>query len=276
MKKNTKTRLFYIHTPKTGGTSVNQYFMKVYPETALVHVEADLKKETNLDLSKYDFISGHLTFPAVSSLLDPSWRKMVTFREPYSFVVSHMCWIRRLADEDQRENFQKHPENIQKIAVKMKEFDFSIAGDIRSFISWLEEFGFSYLHNTQTIFMSPKKNIKRALLNLDSVEFVGTLERLDDFLAYVSYKLSLELTFHGAPIANVNRRNYGFNIDDTETRKELYPLIKKDIVLYDAALKRLDKDILSCKGFSVELPLGKKTFLHNLRLMEKIKNFKFY
>lgn len=248
MKKNQKIKLFYIHTPKTGGSSVNEYFSRVFPKTHLTHAEAHIKNDIAFDMNAYEFISGHLSYPAVRSLLDDSWIKMVTFREPYSFVISHLCWIRRLADNDEVESYNKHPKNIQKIASKMKTLDFSIASDISRFVDWLNDIEFTYLHNTQTVFISPKKIIERALQNLENIEFVGTLERLDEFLSYMSYELSFKVNLQCAPVANVNTRNYGFNIKDPRIKKALYPLVDKDIILYEAASKRLDKDISSYNG----------------------------
>lgn len=231
MKPSSNYKLFYIHTPKTAGSSVNEYFTNIFPNS-ICHIEGKLKLENGLDLDEYDFASGHIGYTHAHKILDDKWLKLVTFREPYSFVISHLCWIRLLADPGQEERFNNHPEIFQRIAKKMASLDLSKADSIKLFIEWLDSVGCDYLHNTQTFYLDYAKTIEGAKAALEKIEFVGTLEKIDKFLELINYELSLDVKFERAPRKNVNKQKYGLDINNPEHKKALLPLIDKDIEIY--------------------------------------------
>ncbi|RVU83391.1 hypothetical protein EOL70_16835 [Leucothrix sargassi] len=245
MKYNEKYKLFYIHTPKTAGSSVNEYFNKIFKNKSIFHIEGQLGRAKSFDINNFDFASGHISYDRAKRILDNRWLKIITLREPYSFVISHLCWIRLLADSDQKERFNRHPEIIQKVAKKMLDVDFSDSNQITSFIAWLESIDYLYLHNTQTFYLDIKKRVDYAKKALKDIEFVGTLEELDDFLNMVNNQLNLNSTYSRAPRENVNTRKYGLDINDEKIRKALFPLIDKDILLYKEASKIFSNDLLS-------------------------------
>lgn len=244
MKPRSNYKLFYIHTPKTAGSSVNEYFTNIFPNS-ICHIEGKLKSEKGLDLDKYDFASGHIGYTHAHKILDDKWLKLVTFREPYSFVISHLCWIRLLADPGQEERFNNHPEIFQRIATKMASLDLSKAGNITLFIEWLDSISCDYLHNTQTFYLDYAKTIEGAKAALKNIEFVGTLEKIDKFLELINYELSLDVKFERAPRKNVNKQKYGLDINNPEHRQALLPLIDKDIEIYEIVSDIQDNNLNS-------------------------------
>ena len=200
----------------------------------LKHIESE-KIDDNV-LEKYNALSGHVPFSRITKLFDLNCvSTLITFREPYSYVVSHLAWIRKLADEGEEERFNAHPEIFQKIALKMKEFDFSQPNDITTFILWLEEIKFFYLHNTQTIYLDLDKNIEKALENLQKIDFVGVTDRLEEFIDILAYEFDFEKLAKNKISINRNSNKYGLDVTNEATREALLPLIDKDMTIYKGA-----------------------------------------
>jgi len=235
-------KLFYFHIPKTAGSSINEFFAKnVVPYHFHVESVQDLTKEF---CEHFEFISGHVSFSRMNQMLDhKDWTTFVTFREPLAYTISHLKWVRKLADKGEEERFKQHPEIFQKIALKMTEYDFSIPTQITEFINWLKSINFKYFHNTQLHYIHQTQNqhelsdhqINIALQNMKKINFIGIQENLDEFMEMISYEFDWKLD--QKPRVNVNENNYGFNIDDPETQKALFPLYEKDLILYEEAKK---------------------------------------
>jgi hypothetical protein len=232
-------KVFYIHVPKTGGTSINDFFAKFFKKH-IFHIEGSNEILSEI-LKKYDFVSGHVSYGRLQNNISEEWIKVISFREPYSFVISHLSWIRKLADPGEEKRLLSHPKIFQKVALKMKTYDFSDPNQINDFINWLEKKDFWYLHNTQTLYLDVNKNVEKAISLLDNFELIGITEKLVDFLTVVDYELNLNLLSKiSVPKKNINKNKYGFNINDEETKKVLNRLIDKDEIIYNEAKKKMD------------------------------------
>jgi hypothetical protein len=239
-------KLLYFHVPKTAGSSINHFFSKNLKKCT-THIESKVNLDKNF-CEKHEFISGHVPYNRMQKMLNlDEWITFATFREPVSYVVSHLKWVRKLADPGEEERLRNHPEIFQKIALKMTEFDFANPQDITRFIAWLESINFYYFHSTQMHYMNATKNqgqlnkkqIEIALKNLSKINFIGIQEKMNEFMEMISYEFGWELSEF--PKENINDNHYGFNINCTETVKALYPLYKNDILLYAEAKKQYEE-----------------------------------
>jgi len=246
ISKNNKFKLLYFHIPKTAGSSINEFF-KANLDSCDFHIEGvkDFDKEF---CNKYDFISGHVSYTRMAEILNlDEWITFATFREPLSYTISHIKWVRKLADKGEEKRFQEHPKIFQKIALKMTEYDFSVPSEITEFIKWLESINFYYFHNTQLHYMHPTNNqhklsdhqVKIALENMKNINFIGIQENMDEFMETISCEFGWELDKR--PRVNVNENNYGFDINDSKTQEALLPLYEKDLILYKEAKKLYNK-----------------------------------
>lgn len=235
-------KLLYFHIPKTAGSSINEFFAK---NVAQYHFHIESVQELTKEFCEpFEFISGHVSFSRMNQMINlQDWITFVTFRDPLAYTISHLKWVRKLADKGEEERFNQHPEIFQKIALKMTEYDFSLPVQITDFINWLESINFHYFHNTQLHYIHQTQNqhelseqqIQIALQNMKKINFIGIQENLDEFMEMISYEFGWKLD--QKPRVNVNENNYGFNINNPETQKALLPLYEKDLILYEEAKK---------------------------------------
>lgn len=233
-------KLFYFHVPKTAGSSINDFFSN-YINKYHFHIEGVQDLDEGF-FDQYDFLSGHMSYTQMDKLLKLNdWITFATFREPISYAISHLKWVRKLADPGEEERFNAHPPIFQEIALKMTKFDFSSPEDIQKFIKWLESIDFYYLHNTQLRYMNltsyrnalKDTSIEIALTNMRKINFIGIQEEMSDYMDNISYEFNWEVK--KKPFVNTNDNNYGFDILCDETKKALFPLYEKDIIIYEEA-----------------------------------------
>ena len=110
-------RLVFLHTPKTGGTSLHSMLKKNFQQHEIFPDRFDGLLNSSLHcLLRYKYFSGHFDFLAASSV--PGNTKVVTLlREPVSRVLSHYYFYRAHDDEN-------HPNTHVKLAnqLSIKEF----------------------------------------------------------------------------------------------------------------------------------------------------------
>ncbi len=253
--------IFYFHVPKTAGSSINKFFSDNLSKHHF-HIE-NVKNLDKEFCTKYNFLSGHVSYNRMDKVLDlKKWITFATFREPVSYTISHLKWVRKLADRGEEERFNSHPKIFQKIALKMAEYDFSQVNDIKDFIKWVESIDFYYFHNTQLHYMHQtndqgslsQKQIDIAIKNLNTIDFVGIQEELDDFMDIIAYEFGWEV--EKKPKVNINDNNYGFDINNEETKKALLPLYRQDMIIYEEAKKLYNQQKNLYKVKEVENIIG--------------------
>lgn len=240
--------LLYVHIAKTAGTTVNQTLVDWFGrDNSFIHVESKIKWNQQHDLTKVEYISGHVPY---ESFMRVNWlkhyRKAITFREPYSHVVSHLAWIKALSLEENYNRYIKHPPYIQRLADKMKLFDFSELDQLSTFVFSLTQEELNLLDNTQTRYIRKaiaksrvdQADVHDALLNLDSFDFVGLDSDICGFLKKVA-------THYGFEMVNKSRREnvlgnkFGLSTENKEQMKVLSSLVRYDVELYKSVKERV-------------------------------------
>lgn len=233
-------------------------------------------------LANNNFVSGHVSYTYINQIVDLNeWVKVATFRDPVDYTISHLKWVRRLADKGEEERFNKHPAVFQKIAKEMLDYDFSQASEITRFIRWVESIGFSYFHNTQMLYLNSDKDgfiptheqVEVALDNLSAIDFVGIQEDLDGFMSLLRYEMNWKLDQN--PRINTNENNYGFNKADEATIASLKPLYEKDMIIYRHAKAKYEKllESYSKEGIDYNPKIRIDTYtLSNIRGWARFEN----
>jgi hypothetical protein len=249
--------IFYLHIPKTAGSSMNRFLINQFEEDeTLLHIESRniFKNQDTLDnADTYKLLSGHVSFPQMINKMDVvnTRQTIATFRLPLAHVISHISWVRKLAEPAEHGRLQKHNMTIQKTAAKLADTDLSQPNEITELIRWLEANKVFVFHNTQTKYLcgggqgvfSPGL-INQALQHLNQIDYVGTVERLNEFISLLCYRLGFSQPNESSTIKeNSNSRTYGLDIKDTSICRALQPLIGWDQVIYNQARHRFIDDL---------------------------------
>lgn len=250
-----KNNIFYLHIPKTAGSSMNRFLASQFADTeCLVHIESKIDFENKEDIKKIDafkLLSGHIALPKMQQKLKvlDSRVTMATFRIPIEHVISHIAWVRKLGDKGEESRLHMHSKIVQKIVLKLLTVDLSNAKEITHFISWLTEEKIYLFHDTQIKYLNDvnylvnANNINIALQNLDKLDFVGTTERLGEFQTMLCYELGWKFYERKIEKENINNNNYGLDIQNASIRKALQPLIQWDNMIYRIARERFIDDM---------------------------------
>lgn len=236
-------KLVYIHVPKTAGTSLNSFLSSHFDKSAL-HVENNWKNYNEI-FEKNDFVSGHIPYSKFENACDlDKCTTIITLRLPIEHVVSHICWVRKLADPNEKKRFMAHPDIYKKIALKMKEYDFSCPDQLEALLDWLESIPFFLFHNNQTFFLNERppstydmstNYLEKAIENLNKVNLIGVSDEFDDFLIKISDLYGWNLPQKNSYFFNSNINKYGINLSNTKTLNILNRLIEYDNILYNKA-----------------------------------------
>ena len=97
-QKDSKKRVFFMHIPKTAGTSFNSFARSLYnPDEILTHIESFHRSEYPAIANNYSFISGHLQLSEIKEFFPHSEFQLYSLiREPYSHLHSHLNWLRSI------------------------------------------------------------------------------------------------------------------------------------------------------------------------------------
>ena len=242
LQENFKPKLFFMHIAKTAGSSVNKYLASHYAEDRhALHVESKQEWRTDQDWARnLGFVSGHYSLPHFKRNLQLSrYYKITVLREPYAHLVSHLAWIRKLADEDETRRLAEHPEFVQHFARKLAKTDLSDPVAIGKLISSLEDKEKRLVDNCQVRYFTQvevgadvgEMDAQNAIEASAEFDLIGTTDRIDEFLRHVAAHMGWK-----APVTevreNVSRNYYGLDVEDKNICAALEPLVHFDLKLY--------------------------------------------
>jgi hypothetical protein len=262
-----KQKIFYLHIPKTAGSSMNKFLTAQYKEDeSLIHIESkvDFADKKAIDkIDNYKLLSGHIQLPQMQRKLKvlDSRTTIATFRIPIEHVISHIAWVRKLGDKGEEGRLKQHNSTVQKIVKKLLTLDLSNASDISKLIKWLEDEKIYLFHDTQTRYLCGGPNsslgaaqINQALIHMNKLDFVGTTERLKEFQSMLCYRLNWMFCDKQEEKININTSYYGLDIKDETIRKALQPLVQSDNIIYRIAREKFIDDM---HRFLVEIEKSK-------------------
>ncbi|TKF10785.1 hypothetical protein FCV66_19025 [Enterovibrio norvegicus] len=233
--------ILYIHIAKTAGSTINNHFKGHLKERAITHVESNPNWMVGIEDNQYDFISGHLTYNEFRNKLNlENYTTAITFRDPVKHLISHLCWIRFLAEPTQRARYLNHPEYIRNLADKLFKTDFKSNSSISLLIDSLNPQEVQLLDNTQTRYIRSKirkprvdiSDIEDSVNNLSEINFVATEHNISSLIHELATSIGLSCDSNDRR-DNVLSEKYGLDPSNSAQLLALEPLIKFDKVLYD-------------------------------------------
>ncbi|NTV94301.1 MAG: sulfotransferase family protein [Thiobacillus sp.] len=243
--------IVFIHIAKAAGSTVNRYFLdRLGRERCALHIESDLawrddEARARLVTDK-TFLSGHIMYREFRDKLDLGDCFTFTFlRDPRAQVVSHLAWIRRLAESAEAARLAAHPPYIARLAGKLAGLDLGNAGQMAGFVAGLGPEEHALLDNPQVRYLRGGRNqgpvnegdVQSAKARLGRLDAFGVVEELQDGLAGIARALGLAPPAT-LPSENVQEDKYGMSAADPRLMAALHPLIRHDLELYAAAVAR--------------------------------------
>lgn len=237
--------LLYVHIPKTAGSTVNKVLNECFGRgQSLVHAESNTHWKELAQQQKINFLSGHIPYQAFINVAElQCYKKAITFREPYSHVISHLSWIRALSLAENRARYEAHPEYIQKLSDKLASYDFVDAVQISDAIQQLNSLEHRLLDNTQTRYIRTNlaketvddSDLVAAIENLKSFDFVGIDSNIIGFLSEIAVDYGFEYKSEDRR-ENVLYNKFGLDSAGSGVKEALLPLVEFDLQLYRAVM----------------------------------------
>jgi hypothetical protein len=242
LRENLKPKLMFMHIAKTAGSSVNTYFSSHYAKDRYsVHVESNEKWRKNRNWAQnLGFVSGHFNLPHFKRVLNPKgYYKVTVVREPHAHLISHLAWIRKLADQAEKARFAQHPVFVQHFARKLAKTDLSKPEEIIRLIASLEDKEKQLVDNCQVRYFTQiavgedvcAKDAQSAIEASAEFDLIGTTDNIDQFLNNVAERMEWKPPKVEVR-ENVSVNFYGLNISDERIRAALKPLLRYDLELY--------------------------------------------
>jgi hypothetical protein len=241
-----KKLLYFLHIPKTAGTSLNKTLKsnfeteKVYPFATYHQVFTNSK----LDLDSYDFIHGHFTMSFIENL--KSTPNIITvFRNPISRVVSAYNHLMREPEANFEFNYFKKC-NIKEA---LKTYPWLFSNQQVKHLGWNKNVLNMPRHKIPIPFSIENwnefyQNIKindiyvKACDNLEKLFLFGFVDRIEEFINNLFVKMNWALPLE-VPNKNQAKDN---QISENDLSPDVIDIIEKlneyDIKLYQHARKR--------------------------------------
>jgi len=240
-------KYLFIHIAKAAGSSVNAFFETFFgKDKCATHLESNPgwrdKEKREALVHSNNFLSGHIVYAEFAQKLEiRDYFAFAFLRDPKTHVVSHLAWIRKLAEPSEKLRFLRHPKYIQNLAMKMKNIDFQSPDQARAFVAGLTVEERNLLDNPQVRYLRKgrpglvnQNDVASALHTAKDLDFIGFVEEFQSGLVSIARTLGVNHDI-AAPVENVLRSKFGMSAENEELLGALNELIQYDLQLYEHA-----------------------------------------
>lgn len=247
---NRRQKVFFMHIPKTAGTSFNSLAGTLYRSgDILTHIESYSRDDFPEIAAKYTFISGHLRIGEVKTFFPSDhFQLYALIREPYAHLHSHFNWLRSIGADKNSAFYKTHHHLFKDIADQFGTRSSLCLDDLQTIVDNLTGVLREIVDNSQTrhfLDNSPEEisasDCSEAIKNLNLFKRVGLTERYSHF----ENSFCLDNGFHCKPNSTpLNRSKFSqlYDHKNPATREILLPLVHTDLQLYNYVQKRCQND----------------------------------
>ncbi|AFM43250.1 Sulfotransferase family [Desulfosporosinus acidiphilus SJ4] len=224
-------KYFFLHIPKTAGTSLFTFFRNILGEEQVYQVrDVNIGKQRAEAIRSFAMVGGHLTYDQMQTYFEQERYRLTFLRQPLERFLS-MYYFYRQTEEVQRD-----------LSVKMAK-----SMDLATYINWLlDSEEYKHLRNVQTWYLTGGLTTKRstslaerldlAKENLTSLDFVGITEDMSDSLDFLSLDCCWPLV-ERIPRNNVTASRPKIEEIDGQLVQRIQEISSLDMELYSYGLK---------------------------------------
>lgn len=241
--RTNRLKMFYMHIPKTAGSSLNHDISHNFPNiNKKSHIEGVLNTPEEVSLYSKNFLSGHLSFPnIVDKFSEDKWDFITLLRNPIDQLESHINWLIKVTDDIDSQFHNSHGKLIHTISYELKEMDLSTEKGKKKFIEQTKtnQHYRNLFENCQTKYFigtydrnASANDLYNAIKVLDSkFLFVGLSEYYNDFLRLITEHYGFQYQ-EPQQKKNTNKKKKLF-FKNSEFEHLIYDLVKYDNIIYD-------------------------------------------
>ena len=246
--------LFFVHIPKTSGSSVNRLLQQIYgPENTVTHAEYALPAllSGQEPTRQVDCVSGHVLLSVWLAYRDTSAYQLATvLRDPWARLVSHVNWLARMSDGADLPGGPSHA-SVAAAAAQIGQTDFSDRDSICRLVDVCNaQPMLNAFDNLQTRMLLDRGGLNtlfRPMVPGDAARAVANLGRFAVIgLCEDQPRLALDLaSFAGVavPPGKVHENPAQarvLHVSNDLARQVMAPWVAMDQQVYDAAVRRLN------------------------------------
>lgn len=243
-------QIFFMHIPKTAGSSFDNFVRRRYPAEAIsTRLESlDTQQYSKLTTDK-KYMVGHLPLGKIKKHFTLEDYALYTIvREPWHHLHSHLNWVRNIAKNPDSGFYRAHPKCVRELADRLNDPKTEIAEQLKKLINDMSGFEFDFFDNMQTRYFldyRPEKvgdkDIANALENFKYFSDIGRTEKYQNFAARFCKKYNLPFIQQVQPL-NCSGDSPLYDIAGENFKTLVHPLVKYDLQLYSAITEREEKE----------------------------------
>lgn len=238
--RHKNNKIFFMHIPKTAGTSFNSFARSLYkPDEILTHIEAYDHATFHDIASNYQFISGHLRMDSVHTYFSGSNFQLYTLvREPYAQLHSHLNWLRGIGANPESDFYKAHHGLFKDLADQFGDKASLTNETLQTIVDNISGVLAKLLDNNQSRhFLSSdpesihKSHWEEIQDNLKLFTLAGTTKEYTQFREDFCCMNSFAKPEQTTPL-NTSKYSPLYNYNDPKIQEIVHPLVFMDLQLY--------------------------------------------
>lgn len=256
-----KRPIFFLHIPKTAGTSINEFLAGIYsPTPSAQHIELHDEWRNDEFWRRYPYISGHINYFLARHFAPSSFLFVTFLRDPWAQLRSVLRYQYAVATPLNQALFEYVDPQLRAVCEAMHDFDLENPKEFEQWVSHVladNEYN-GLIDNMQTRFLSGSVDKRRveeadvveAMKNLVEIPALGIVEQMERSIRYISNILRVDATIDSS-VKTLNAQLVELaGLDKPEIKEICRPLIQFDQELYEFGCATLTSRIHFCEDRS--------------------------